>query len=35
MHEKVRELDESSETAKDFDASVLFAAGEGLPEVHH
>jgi hypothetical protein len=30
-YEKLREIDESSKIAKDFDANVLLAAGEGVP----
>jgi len=29
-YRSLREIDESSKTAKDFDANVLLAAGEGL-----
>jgi hypothetical protein len=30
-YQKIREIDESSKNAKDFDTSVLLAAGEGVP----
>jgi hypothetical protein len=33
-YEKVREIDESSKNAKDFDTSVLLAAGESVPHIH-
>ncbi len=32
-YEKVREIDESSKNAKDFDTNTLLAAGESVPQV--
>lgn len=36
-YEKIREIDESSKNAKDFDVNVVFTAGESVPLVweHH
>jgi len=31
-YEKVREIDEASKDSKNFDATVLFTAAEGVPE---
>jgi hypothetical protein len=33
-YEKVREIDESSKQSRDFDAAVLFAAGDAAPHLH-
>jgi hypothetical protein len=32
-YEKLREIDESSKNAKDFDANTMLAAGESVPRV--
>lgn len=33
-YDQIREIDESSKNAKDFDTGILLAAGESVPEIH-